>query len=183
MSDASFLGLWVRRFLLEHLASERNLSPNTQKSYRDMLMQLLPFVAKKGGKTVDRLLVVDLSSTVVRQFLNHLELNRRCGISTRNQRLGGIHALAKFIGENRPEYVSWTGEIRQVPFKKFTVPAITCLDRAEMNALLEIPDRSTAPVAENMRFCSFYTTPELEPAKPQRLRLPTSTGTLAVCRY
>jgi integrase/recombinase XerD len=143
MSDTSLLGPWIRRFLLEHLAGERNLSPNTQKSYRDMLMQLLPFVAKKGGKTVDRVLVADLSGTIVRQFLNHLELNRRCGISTRNQRLGSIHALAKFIGENRPEYVSWAGEIRQVPFKKFAVPAITCLDRAEMNALLQVPDRST----------------------------------------
>lgn len=143
MSDTGLLGPWVRRFLLEHLAGDRNLSPNTQKSYRDMLVQLLPFVAKKSGKTVDRLLVMDLSAAAVRQFLNHLELNRRCGISTRNQRLGGIHALAKFISENRPEYVSWAGEIRQVPFKKFTAPAITCLDRSEMNALLEAPNRST----------------------------------------
>src|SRR5215472_12748326 len=106
MSDTGLLGPWVRRFLLEHLAGDRNLSPNTQKSYRDMLVQLLPFVAKKSGKTVDRLLVMDLSAAAVRQFLIHLELNRRCGISTRNQRLGGIHALAKFISENRPEYVS-----------------------------------------------------------------------------
>jgi integrase/recombinase XerD len=144
MSDTGLLGPWVRRFLLEHLAGERNLSTNTQKSYRDMLVQMLPFVAKKSGKTVDRLLVIDLSGSAVRQFLNHLELNRRCGISTRNQRLGSIHGLAKFISENRPEYVSWASEIRQVPFKKFTAPAITCLDRSEMNALLEAPDRSTA---------------------------------------
>jgi integrase/recombinase XerD len=39
------LGPWIRRFLLEHLIKERNLSPNTQRSYRDTLAMLLPFIA------------------------------------------------------------------------------------------------------------------------------------------
>ena len=43
MTEPSLIGPWVRRFLLEHLVGERDLSVNTQKSYRDMLMQLLPF--------------------------------------------------------------------------------------------------------------------------------------------
>ncbi len=137
------LGPWIRRFLLEHLVGERNLSINTQKSYRDMLKQLLPFIGERLGKSVDRLTIPDLSAKLVRQFLSHLEDKRRCGISTRNQRLGGIHALAAFIGEHRPEYIAWAAEVRQVPFKKFTAPVITCLDRAEINALLDVPDRST----------------------------------------
>ena len=144
MSDTTLLGPWVRRFLLEHLAGERNLSLNTQKSYRDMLIQLLPFLAERAGKTVDHLLVVDLSGITTRQFLGQLEARRRGSISTRNQRLGGIHALAQFIGANRPEYIAWASEIRQVPFKKYAAPSMTCLDRTEMNALLEAPDRSSA---------------------------------------
>lgn len=39
------LGPWIRRFLLEHLIKERNFSENTQRSYRDTLAMLLPFVA------------------------------------------------------------------------------------------------------------------------------------------
>ena len=50
MKDENLLGPWVRRFfLLEHLVAERNLSRNTQASYRDTLMLLLPF-AKQGGR-------------------------------------------------------------------------------------------------------------------------------------
>lgn len=143
MNDTTLLGPWIRRFLLEHLVGERNLSLNTQKSYRDMLILLLPFLAARVGKAVDQLLVVDLSGTTTRKFLDHLEVKRRCCISTRNQRLGGIHALAKFIGTNRPEYISWAGEIHQVPFKKYAAPGIACLDRAEMHALLGAPDRSS----------------------------------------
>jgi integrase/recombinase XerD len=32
MRDASLLGVWVRRFLLEHILCERNLARNTQRS-------------------------------------------------------------------------------------------------------------------------------------------------------
>ena len=39
------LGPWVRRFSLEYVVSERNLARNTQRSYRDTLCLLLPFVA------------------------------------------------------------------------------------------------------------------------------------------
>ena len=43
MRDRTLIGPWIRRFLLEHLVSDRNLTHNTQASYRDMLLLLLPF--------------------------------------------------------------------------------------------------------------------------------------------
>ena len=48
MNDLTLLGPWVRRFLLEHLIAERNLARNTQRSYRDALAMLIPFVAVFG---------------------------------------------------------------------------------------------------------------------------------------
>ena len=42
MTDTHALGPWLRRFLEEHLVSERNLARNTQLSYRDTLALLLP---------------------------------------------------------------------------------------------------------------------------------------------
>lgn len=144
MTDPALLAPWVRRFLLEHLVGERNLSLNTQRSYRDMLTQLLPFVGEQIKKPVDRLVVTDLSAPRIRLFLAHLERTRRCGASTRNQRLGGIHALARFVGAHSPEHLEWCSQIRLIPFKKMLQPAITCLDRTEMNALLAAPERTTA---------------------------------------
>lgn len=144
MTDPALLSPWVRRFLLEHLVGERNLSLNTQRSYRDMLAQLLPFVAEAIKKPIDRLLVTDLSAQRIRLFLTHLERTRRCGASTRNQRLGGIHALARFVGEHSPEHLDWCSQIRLIPTKKTLQPAITCLDRPQMNAILAAPRRATA---------------------------------------
>src|SRR3954463_8595243 len=76
MKDKSLLGPWIRRFLLEHLVAERNLSRNTQASYRDTLTLLLPFASKQGGCAIDRMTVEELTPEVVRKFLNHLEQDR-----------------------------------------------------------------------------------------------------------
>ena len=54
------LGPWIRRFLLEHLIKDRNLSPNTQRSYRDTLAMLLPFIAAQVNKPLDRLEVAGM---------------------------------------------------------------------------------------------------------------------------
>ena len=52
MPDTRTLGPWLRRFLEEHLTSERNLARNTQLSYRDTLALLLPFVAARVRRPV-----------------------------------------------------------------------------------------------------------------------------------
>ncbi|MER8837014.1 site-specific integrase [Mesorhizobium sp. M0909] len=87
MKDESLFGPWIRRFLLEHLVAERNLSRNTQASYRDTLTLLLPFASKQEGCAIDRMTVEELTPAIVRKFLDHLERDRRCSEATRNQGL------------------------------------------------------------------------------------------------
>jgi integrase/recombinase XerD len=144
MKDESLLGPWVRRFLLEHLVAERNLSRNTQASYRDTLMLLLPFASKQGGGAIDRMSVENLTPAIVRKFLDHLEHDRQCSGVTRNQRLATIHSLARFIGMRSPVHLAWCAEVRAVPFKKTAKTAIGYLEKAEMDALLNQPDRRTS---------------------------------------
>jgi integrase/recombinase XerD len=144
MTVQTAIAPWVRRFLLEHLVTERNLARNTQRSYRDTLRLLLPFIAEQVHKQIDQLVVTDLSADRIRQFLLDLEQQRHCGITTRNQRLAAIHSLAHFIGLQSPEHLEWCGQIRAIPFKKATNPAITYLEKTEMDALLAAPDRTTA---------------------------------------
>jgi site-specific recombinase XerD len=128
MNDEPLLGPWVRRFLLEHLVAERNLARNTQRSYRDALTLLIPFAADQLRQPVDRLQVVDVSADLVRLFLADLEQTRQCAITTRNQRLAAVHALARFVGEHSPEHIAWCGQIRSVPFKKASKTVIPYLD-------------------------------------------------------
>ena len=144
MNDLTLLGPWVRRFLLEHLVAERNLARNTQRSYRDTLTLLIPFVAGQWHQSVDRLRVTHISADLVRLFLTDLEQSRQCAITTRNQRLAAVHALARFVGEHSPEHIAWCGQIRSIPFKKANKTVIPYLDKPQMDALLGAPDRQTA---------------------------------------
>lgn len=145
MPNSTFLlGPWVRRFLLEHVIAERNLTQNTQKSYRDALALLLPFTSTKKKQAIDRLNVTDLSAEMLRGFLEHLEKKRECSVRTRNQRLAAIHALARFIAERSPEHIAWAGEIRTVPFKRCGRNEVPYLEKDEIDALLAAPNCSSA---------------------------------------
>lgn len=143
MRDMTLLGTWVRRFLLEYLVGERNLSRNTQQSYRDTLCQLIPFVSGRVHKSVDQLAMIDVSPELVREFLSQIEAARGCSIGTRNQRLATIHAMARFVGEHSPEHIEWCSQIRCIPYKKTTQAMVPYLDKAEIDALLACPDQST----------------------------------------
>jgi integrase/recombinase XerD len=143
MNNASLLGPWVRRFLLDYIVSERNLSRNTQWSYRDTLALLIPFASAQLHKHIERLSVTDLSADIVRYFLADLEKSRGCGIATRNQRLAAVHSFARFIALQSPENIGWAGEVRSIPFKKASQQPVPYLEKPEMDGLLDAPDQRT----------------------------------------
>lgn len=143
MSELVTLGPWLRRFLVEHIVTERNLARNTRTSYRDTFSLLLPFVSRNLRKPVDRLAVRDLTSVLVLQFLAHIEEDRGCSARTRNQRLAAIRAFARFIGSRDPAHVEWCGHIRAIASKKSTPTSVGWLTRTEMEAMLAGPDRKT----------------------------------------
>ncbi len=144
-SDDVRLGTCVRRFLLEHLVVERNLARNTQQSYRDTLRLLIPFVADGHKRSVDQLVVTEVSAEMVRTFLRHVEEGRGCSVRTRNQRLAAIHAFATYVGERYPEVIPWCGEIRAVPFKRYDRSGLCYLEKPEIDAVLNAADRTTDP--------------------------------------
>ena len=143
MPEHELLGPWLRRFLTEHIVTERNLARNTRSSYRDTFRLLLPFASRKVRNPVDRLTVRDLESSLVLKFLAHVEDDRGCSIRTRNQRLAGIKAFARFVGSRDPAHVEWCGHIRAIASKKSMQPSVGWLARPEMEAMLAVPDRKT----------------------------------------
>jgi site-specific recombinase XerD len=144
MEKHEVLGPWIRRFLLEYLVHERNMSPNTQRSYRDALRMFLPFISVRVGKELDRLEVQDMSADAVRGFLQHVEEQRKVSIRTRNQRLAAIHSLARYIAEHSPQHIAWYGGVRTVPFKRASRGLVLYLEKSEVEAILAVPDCSTS---------------------------------------
>jgi integrase/recombinase XerD len=90
---------------MEHIIGERNHARNTQQSNLNAVRLLTTFAAWKEHRKPDELLVADIDPSLLREFLRELEETRKCGISSRNQRLTAIHGLATFIGGRYPEYL------------------------------------------------------------------------------
>lgn len=144
MKNTSFVSVWIKRFLLEYLISTKNLSKNTQLSYRDTFRLLLPFAAKRNKRSIDKLLIEEINPTTVKAFLSELEAERGCSMATRNQRLSAVHSFAKFVGLHSPEHVEWYRQIQMVPFKRAEHTLITYFEKSEMDALLSSPDKQNS---------------------------------------
>ncbi len=173
---SSTLGTWIKRFLVEYLPTERNLAINTLKSYRDCLTLLLPFVAERCGKAVERLAVEDLSADRVTAFLAHLEQERGCSVQTRNLRLTAIRSFARDAA-----LVEWAGSIRAIPLKKTVRPRITWLPAENMDAMIAGPDRRTVAgrVEHAFLLCLYNTGARASEAaglQVEDLHLPERTG-------
>ena len=141
--DDRALAPWIKRFLLDYLPGDRNFARNTQHSYRDAVRLLVVFASATLHRKPDELLVEDLGADLLRKFMRHLEETRKCSISTRNQRLAGVHTLARFIAERSPEHLCWCAHIRTVPFKKAMRRPVGYLEKNEIDALLDALDRTT----------------------------------------
>jgi integrase/recombinase XerD len=143
MNNREALGSWIRRFLMEYLVGERNLAHNTQQSYRDAVRLLVVFTAAKAHKKVDELLIPDIDADLLRAFLRHIEEQRKCSVSSRNQRLAAIHALAGFIAERCPEYLDWCAQLRAIKSKRSAPTPVCYLEKPEIDALLDAPSPVT----------------------------------------
>jgi len=144
MPDHHLMGPFVRRFLLEELVADRNLTPNTQKSYRDAIRLLFGFLADRHATDPTRVTVEQVDAALVRSFLVHLVEERGNADATRNQRLAALHSLFRFIGRCVPELVDHAAQIQAIPLRRTTAPGMAYLDKHEMDALLAVPDRRRA---------------------------------------
>jgi site-specific recombinase XerD len=128
---------------MEYVVGERNLARNTQQSYRDAVRLLVVFAGAKTRKKVDELLITDIDADLLRAFLRHIEENRKCSVSSRNQRLAALHALASFIAERCPEYLDWCAQLRAIRSKRSAPVPVCYLEKPEIDALLDAPSPVT----------------------------------------
>ena len=141
MADHYLLDPFVRRFLLEEVVADRNLSLNTQRSYRDAIRLLFRFIAERHATDPVCVTVDQVSAELVRAFLAHLEDQRGNSVATRNQRLTALHSLFRFISVQVPELVDHATRIQAIPLRRTSTPTMPYLDKAEIDALLAVPDR------------------------------------------
>lgn len=132
----------LQGFFTDRLANQRQASPRTIASYRDSLRILVVFVHARTGKTPCTLDWEDLDTETICAFLDHLEAERHNSPRTRNLRLTAIRSLFAYASLRHPEHAALIQRVLAVPAKRFDKPIVSFLTAAEIDALVDAPDRS-----------------------------------------
>ncbi len=143
MTNDHLIGPLVRRFLLEEVGVDRNLSVNTQRSYRDALRLFFHFMAEHHDTEPTKVTVEQLTTDVVKSFLTYLEEKRGNAVDTRNLRLTAIHSLFRFVSRQIPELIEQATQIQNIPLRRTTQPTVAYLEKTEIDALLATPNQSS----------------------------------------
>jgi len=134
----------LTKFLGEHLPSQRNMSSNTVKSYRDTFMLLLRYCCEKKNIILEQLQTIRIDAVLIVDFLSYLETDRQCSPTTRNQRLAAIHSFFRFLQIEQPEYMLHCQRILAIPSKRHKRPEVGYLSGDDLATILAQPDLSTS---------------------------------------
>ena len=94
----------MKTFLTEYLPNIRALSPHTVQAYKDALNLYLLFIKEKKHKELSQIRFDDFTAENLLKFLQWLEIERKCSVSTRNQRLIAIQVFCKYLFNNVSDF-------------------------------------------------------------------------------
>jgi len=133
----------LTEFLTTYLPCERGYSDNTVKAYRDTFLLFLVYMKSIHKKNAERLDLNDITRERILEFLEWLEKERACNISTRNARLAAIHSFFKYLQYKVPEQLAEWQRILSIKIKKTPLSIGTHLTAEGLNLLFQQPDIDT----------------------------------------
>ena len=142
MKKADF-SYYLSSFLGKYLPAQKNASPNTIESYAATFKLFLIYCQEKEKVKPEHLTLSSIDRNTVVSFLDWIEKERGCTISTRNQRLVPIHSFFRYVQKQSPKDLYEIGKILGIPNKKGPKKIVPFLTGDEMKILLGQPDTAT----------------------------------------
>jgi len=139
----SALAPTLQSFFTSYLVGQRGASAHTIRAYRDTMRLLLSYTRERTGIEPSDLDISVLDAELIAEFLTMLEQRRGNSVRTRNARLAAIHSLYRHAALRHPEHADLIARVLAIPPKNHDQTILTYLDAAEIDALLQSPDRST----------------------------------------
>lgn len=132
----------LEAFFTDRLIRQRQASAHTVRAYRDTFRLLLGFAYRETGRPPCELEFADLDTSLIAAFLDHLEVERRNSVRTRNARMAAIRSLFRFASYREPANAAQIQRVLAIPDKRSRRTVVSHLSDAEIDALLAAPDRS-----------------------------------------
>src|SRR5256884_6793397 len=110
--------LYLTQFLSDYLPGQKNVSPNTIRSYRDTFKLLLQYFQEREGIPPEKITMSCLIQQRVISCLDWLETERGCAVTTRNLRLTAVHSFFRYSQAQAPEYPFHFQKVIAITVKK-----------------------------------------------------------------
>lgn len=134
---------YLTDFFVLYLSKQKNASPNTIHSYRDTFRLFICYCQKVKNVPAEKLTLAHLSSDWLIDFLEWLEADRKCSITTRNQRLAALHSFFRYVQAEEPAGLFYFQKIIAIPMKKTQKNVVDYLSHEAVKLLLSQPDKYT----------------------------------------
>lgn len=134
---------YLTSFLSRYLPGIAGLSQNTVMSYRDTFSLFLDFCSKNKKIKPERLSLNSLDRKLVEDYLEWLENDRKCAVSTRNVRLAAFHSFCRYLQMEFPDFMYSAQRILSIPMKKTKKVSVEYITLEAMRFLLQTPDSGT----------------------------------------
>jgi len=133
----------VHDFLKIYLPKHRHVSPNTIRSYKKSIEQLLDYVKVLKNVPLGDVTFEMITAETVTAFLDNVEDERKCSISTRNQRLTAIRSFIAYVAMMDITVAANLTELKGIPLKKTSTNLIEYMSEEAISVMLNIVDTTT----------------------------------------
>lgn len=133
--------IYLTQFLSDYLLRQKNVSTNTILSYRDTFKLLLRYFQERERIPPEKLTMSCVTQVRITSFLNWLETERGCSVTTRNLRLTAVHSFFRYAQAESPESLFHFQKVIAIPVKKGRKKTVEHLTPDGIRLLLEQPDR------------------------------------------
>ncbi len=148
LNDSSLFPL-IHDYLKIYLPKQHKVSPNTIRSYREALELLVDYVKEQKQIPLGSVTFEMLTSDMILAFLDYLETERGCSISTRNNRLAAIRAFIGYAADRDITTVSVQSELKKVPVKKPDKTVV--IEYMSMKAISAIVEQTNVDTPKGLR--------------------------------
>jgi len=135
---------YLTGFFTTYLSGQKNASKNTIYAYRDTFKLLLKYCQDEKGLAIENITVEILTAELIIGFLTWVEVERKCSVSTRNQRLACIHSFFRYVQGEDPTGIYHFQQVISIPIKKTQKKLIEHLSPQAIKSILEQPDKCSA---------------------------------------
>lgn len=130
-------------FFTDYMPYSAGLSENTIDSYKYAFRLLMEFLYSNNDIAAVDVTFQKLDFESITQFLNWIEIDRKCSVSTRNQRLAALSSFATYAQNRNLDAAVFANVIGKIPVKRQAAKPRTTFTLDEIAALLKLPNENT----------------------------------------